>query len=57
MFILVGLLFIVMCCLGVYGYYLYKQLDEEVEELYDLFYSNYEVKKDKVQKMGKVLKL
>ncbi len=57
MFIVVGLLFIVVCCLAVYGYYLYKQLDEEIEELYELFYSNYDFKKEKNKKIGKIIEL
>lgn len=55
MFIVVGLLFVMVCSLAVYGYYLYKELDEEIEELYELFYSNYDLKKDR--KVRKIIEL
>lgn len=56
MFILICLLFIVVCVLSAIFYYLLKQLDKEVEELYDLYFqiSSIDLKKND---KGKVVKL
>lgn len=44
MFILIGILFLIVCLLSVYGFYLYKELDREINNLYDLFYDNFNLK-------------
>ncbi len=50
MLVLILILFIVCLVFSVYLFYLLKQLDDDIDELYNIFYSNFEIE---IKKNGK----
>lgn len=60
MFILLIILFILVCIISVYYFYLLKKFEEDIEELYDMYYRiedyTYVKNIEKEDKKGSVLK-
>lgn len=54
-FIFLFLIFIFICFISVYFYYLLKQRDEEIEELFNLYYDH--IQEDNIKNKGKVINL
>ena len=55
MYLLIILNFIFICCVGVFLYIQLKEKEDEIEELYDLYYKHLE-DEEKVKKKGKVVR-
>lgn len=55
MYILLAINFLFTCFIGVFFYNQLKDLEDDVEEIYDLFYKKEEEEK-KIKKRGKVVK-
>lgn len=55
MYILIILNFICICCVGVFLFIQLKEKEDEIDELYDLYYSHIEEDK-KIKKREKIIK-
>lgn len=55
MYLLIIINFIFICCVGVFLYIQLKEKEDEIEELYDLYYKHLE-DEEKVKKKGKVVR-
>lgn len=55
MYLLIILNFIFICCVGVFLFIQLKEKEDEIEELYDLYYSHIEEDK-KIKKKEKVIR-
>lgn len=57
MLVFMILLFIFVCCISVYFYYLLQEKDREIEELFDLYYEYVEKDLKKEFSKSKVVRL